>query len=56
MPHESSAYRTSVDLADRVLDVRRFQRERIRCPRAVEVMDRWPDAECIEVLSRALST
>jgi spore photoproduct lyase len=45
--------RVPADLADRLLDVRRIYHERDieRFPRARQVLDRFPDAERIEVLS-----
>ncbi|BBY16081.1 spore photoproduct lyase family protein [Mycolicibacterium litorale] len=48
-----STHRTPVDLADRLLDIKRIYHEPDieRLPRARAVLDRFPDAERIEVLS-----
>ena len=45
--------RVPADLADRLLDVRRIYHERDieRFPRALQVLERFPDAERVEVLS-----
>jgi spore photoproduct lyase family protein len=50
---ESDGRRVPADLADRLLDVRRIFHEPDieRFPRARQVLDRFPDAERIEVLS-----
>jgi spore photoproduct lyase family protein len=50
---DDPARRTPVDLAERILDVKRIYHEPDieRFPRAVEVLDRWPAAERIEVPS-----
>ena len=52
-PLGPTARRTPPDLADRLLDVRRIYHERDieRFPRAVQVLERFPDAERVEVLS-----
>ncbi|MDT5148271.1 MAG: hypothetical protein QOI01_4 [Mycobacterium sp.] len=52
-PPEDAERRTPADLADRLLDVKRIYHEPDieRFPRAVQVLDRWPDAERVEVPS-----
>jgi spore photoproduct lyase len=52
-PPEDPERRTPTDLADRLLDVKRIYHEPDieRFPRAVQVLDRWPDAERVEVPS-----
>jgi hypothetical protein len=52
-PPDDPERRTPTDLADRLLDVKRIYHEPDieRLPRAVQVLDRWPDAERVEVPS-----